>query len=51
MRRKKKGMKAEAASKKRIIASVTKEMALPRVAESAHIRTDKQIGPKERRPA
>ncbi len=49
MRRKKNGNITGAPSKKRIIASVRKEMALPRIAESAHIRTNKPKEPKERR--
>jgi hypothetical protein len=40
MRKKKKGKKAETASSKAIMASVTKEMAQPRVAESAQVAAD-----------
>ena len=50
MNRKKNGNKAEASSKKSILASVRKEMARPRIVESAHIGTSKLNEPKERRP-
>lgn len=43
MRRKKTGKKTEAASEKAIIASVTKEMAQLRLAESAQGRSKKEI--------
>jgi hypothetical protein len=42
MRSKKKGKKAKEASNKAILASVTAEMALPRLAKSVQILTDKQ---------
>ena len=41
MRNKKNDKKAKEASDKAIIASVTEEMAQPRMAESAKIKTDK----------
>jgi len=50
MRRKKRGKKAGTASKKGIIASVTQEMARPRMVESAQLETNKQLQPKVRRP-
>ena len=43
MRKKKKDKKAKEASDKAIIASVTEEMAQPRMTQSARITTDKQI--------
>ena len=43
MRNKKKDKKAREASNKAILASVAEEMAQPRMAESARIKTDKQI--------
>ena len=43
MRNNKNDKKAKEASDKAIIASVTEEMARPRMAESAKIKTDKQI--------
>ena len=42
MRNKTKGKKTRAASYKAVVASVTKEMAQPRVAESAQIEADRQ---------
>jgi hypothetical protein len=49
MNRKKNGNKAEASSKKSILASVRKEMARPRMVESAHIGTNRPKEPKEKR--
>jgi hypothetical protein len=43
MRNKKKDKKAKEASNKAVIASVTEEMARPRMAKSAQLKTDKQI--------
>lgn len=51
MRNKKKGKKAEAASNKAIMASVTKEMAQPRVAESAQVAADEQTKKRRGKPA
>ena len=45
MRHKHKGKKAKAAPNKATIASVTREMAQPRMTQSVHIKTDKQIKP------
>jgi hypothetical protein len=42
MRNKTKGKKTEAASYNAVVASVTKEMAQPRVAESAQLTADEQ---------
>jgi hypothetical protein len=42
MRKKTKGKKTRAASYKAVVASVTKEMALPRVAESAQVAAEEQ---------
>jgi hypothetical protein len=47
MRSKKKGKKAKEASNKAILASVTAEMALPRLAKSAQIQTDKRSNAKD----
>jgi hypothetical protein len=46
MRHKIKDKKAKAASDKSIIASVTKEIAQPRMTQSAQIKTDKQFKPR-----
>jgi hypothetical protein len=43
MRKKKNDKKAKQASDKAVIASVTEEMAQPRMAESAKIKTDERI--------
>jgi hypothetical protein len=51
MRNKKIDKKAQEASDKAIMASVTEEMAQPRMAESARIMTDKQITGKDGKPA
>jgi hypothetical protein len=45
MRAKKKDKKAKEASDKAILASVTEEMAQPRVAKSAEMKTNKQCAP------
>ena len=50
MRKKKNDKKAKQASDKAIIASVTEEMARPRMAESAKIETDKQINATDGEP-
>jgi hypothetical protein len=50
MRNKKKDKKAKEASDKAVIASVTEEMARPRMAESAQIQNDKQINAKDGKP-
>lgn len=50
MRNKTKGKKAEAASYKAIMASVTKEMAQPRVAESAQVAADEQSKKRRGKP-
>ena len=50
MRNKKKDKKAEEASNKAIIESVTEEMAQPRMAESAKIKTDEQINARDGKP-
>ena len=51
MRNKKKDKKAKEASDKAVIASVTEEMALPRMTQSARITTDKQIHARNGRSA
>jgi hypothetical protein len=51
MPNKTKGKKAEAASYKAIMASVTKEMAQPRVAESAQLAADEQKKKRFGKPA
>ena len=51
MRNKKKDKKAKEASNKAVIASVTEEMALPRMTQSARITTDKQIHARNGRSA
>jgi hypothetical protein len=50
MRNKKKDKEAKEASNKAAIASVTEEMAQPRIAKSARITTDKQIHARGRKP-
>jgi len=52
MRNKKKDRKAKIASNKALLASVTKEMAQPRMTQSAQIKTkvDKQIKPRDGEP-
>jgi hypothetical protein len=47
MRNKKKDKKAKEASNKAVLASVTEEMAQPRLAKSARITTDKQINARD----
>jgi hypothetical protein len=47
MRHKNKGKKTRATSDKAIIASVTEEMAQPRMTQSVQIKTDKQIKPRD----
>jgi hypothetical protein len=47
MRHNNKGKKTRAASDKAIFASVTKEMAQPRMAQSVKIKTDKQVTPRD----
>ena len=47
MRSKKKDKKAKEASNKAILASVSEEMAQPRMAQSARIATDKQINARD----
>jgi hypothetical protein len=51
MRKKKKDKKAQEASDKAIMSIVTEEMAQPRMAESARIIIDKQISPRDGKPA
>jgi hypothetical protein len=51
MRHKKKDKKAQEASDKAIMASVTEEMAQPRMAESAKMKIDTQISVREGKPA
>ena len=52
MNNKKTGRKAKIASNKVLLASVTKEMAQPRMTQSAQIKTkdDKQIKPRDGEP-
>ena len=50
MRNKKKEQKAKEASDKAIMASVTEEMAQPRMAQSARIATDKRIHASDVKP-
>jgi hypothetical protein len=50
MGNKKKDKKAKEASDRAVIASVTEEMAQPRMAGSAQIRTDKQINARGGKP-
>jgi hypothetical protein len=50
MHNKKRDRKAKIASNKVLLASVTKEMAQPRVTQSAQIETEKQIKPSEGEP-
>ena len=50
MRNKKNDKKDREASNKAFIASVTEEMARPRMAESAKIKTDKQINATDGEP-
>ena len=50
MRSKKKGREAKKASNKVLLASVTKEMAQPRMTQSAQIKVDKQIKPRDGEP-
>ena len=50
MRNKEKDKKAREASNKAILASVTEEMAQPRMAESAKIKTDEQINARDGKP-
>jgi hypothetical protein len=45
MRHKNKGKKTRAAPNKAFIASITNEMAQPRMTESARLKTDKHIKP------
>ena len=51
MRNKKRDRKAKIASNKVLLASVTKEMAQPRMTQSAQIKTEKQIKPSEGEPS
>jgi hypothetical protein len=51
MRKKRKDKKAQEASDKAIMAIVSKEMAQPRMAESARIIADRQITGKDGKPA
>jgi hypothetical protein len=51
MRNRKKDKKAEEASNKAVIASLTEELAQPRMAKSARITTDKQIHVRDRKRA
>jgi hypothetical protein len=51
MRNKTKGKKTQAASYKAVVASVTKEMAQPRVAESAQLIADEQSKKRHGKPA
>jgi hypothetical protein len=51
MRNKKKDKKAQEALDEAIMQSVTKEMAQPRMAESARIIVDKQICARDGKPA
>ena len=50
MRSEKKDKKAKEASYKTVVASVTEEMAQPRMSESARIEADKQISARDRKP-
>jgi hypothetical protein len=50
MRNKKKDKQGKEASNKAVIASVTEEMAQPRMAKSARITTDKQIHARDGKP-
>jgi hypothetical protein len=50
MRNNKNDKKAKEISDKAIIASVTEEMAQPRMAESAKIKTDEQINARDGKP-
>ena len=50
MRNNKNDKKAKEASDKAIIASVTEEMARPRMAESAKLKADKQINARGGKP-
>jgi hypothetical protein len=50
MRNKKRGKKAKETSDKTILATVTEEMAQPRVAKSAAIRAEKQISAPDGKP-
>ena len=50
MRNKKRDSKAKIASNKVLLANVTKEMAKPRMTESAQIKTDRRIKPRHREP-
>jgi hypothetical protein len=47
MNNKKTGRKAKIASNKVLLASVTKEMAQPRMTQSAQIKTEKQSKPRD----
>jgi len=50
MRNKKRDTEAKIAIDKILLASVTKELALPRMAHSARIKTDRLIKPKDGQP-
>ena len=50
MRNKKKDKKAKEASNESVIASVTEEMAQPRMAKSARITTENQIHARDGKP-
>jgi hypothetical protein len=51
MRSKKRDREVKKASNKVLLASVTKEMSLPRLTQSAQIIVDKQIKPGDREPS
>ena len=51
MNNKKRDRKAKIASNKVLLASVTKEMAQPRMTQSAQIKTEKQIKPRDGGPS
>ena len=50
MRSKNRDRKAKIASNKVLLASITKEMAQPRMTQSAQIKVDKQIKPRDGEP-
>ena len=50
MGNKKRDRKAKIASQKKLLASVTKEMAQPRVAKSASMKSDKQMNDWDGKP-
>ena len=50
MRNKKRDRKTKIASNKILLASVTKEMAKPRMTDSVHVKIDKRNRPRDREP-